>query len=117
MDYLDIPLVLEKGTFHRTEIEAALQRYVALFFCSRKYESHPKLDFGLDLDEHSWMSQQEFLRIQVDEFNRVHRRKMSLMVDGIDPQANDAMVRLSLRQGKNTYRLQMSLGSLQGNGA
>ncbi len=113
MDYLDIPLVLEKGTFHRTETEAALQRYVALFFCSRKYESHPALDFGLDLDKHSWMSREEFLRIQVDEFNRVHRGRMSLMVDGIEPQAEDAMVRMSLRQGKKTYRLKMSLGSLQ----
>lgn len=113
MEYLDLPLVMEGGSFRRTERERALERYVACFFASRKYEAHPALDFGLDLDEHSWLSSEEYLRVQVDEFNRHHRGRMSLMVGGTETRGGATAVGLTLRQGKETFHLSLTMGSLE----
>jgi hypothetical protein len=113
MDYLDLPLVLQGGEFRRTERETALKRYIACFFASRTYEAHPNLAFGLNLDEHSWLSTDEFLRLQVDEFNRYHRGRMSLMIGGTEARGQETSVKLTLRQGKDTFALKLSLGSLE----
>ncbi len=114
MDYLSIPLRLEGGTFKRTAPEEALSRYVALFFSSRKYEAHPALDFGMDLDDLAWISTDDYLRVLVDEFNRVHRGSMSLLIEGKETRGGDTLVGLTLRCGRDNYRIRMEIGSIMG---
>ncbi len=114
MDYLDLPLRHETGAFRRAAPEEALSRYVALFFAARKYEADPSLDFGVALDDLSWISSEEYLRVMVDEFNRVHRGSMTLLISGGESQGADRSVALTLRHGRNNYRIRMSMGNLLG---
>jgi hypothetical protein len=114
MDYLDLPLRHETGSFRRTAPEEALNRYVALFFATRKYEADPKLDIGVALDDLSWISSEEYLRVMVDEFNRVHRGSMTLLISGMETQGADRHIVLTLRHGRNNYRIRMTMGSLLG---
>ncbi len=112
MEFLDIPLRLESGSFHRAAPEEALSRYVNLFFCTRKYAALPALDFGTDPDRLAWISADDYLRVLVDEFNRVHRNQLALRVEGQESHAGTAHALLTLRFGRNNYRIRMAMGSL-----
>ena len=114
MDMLDLPLRMDAGGFHRTTPEEALQRYVALFFASRKYGARRELDFGVDLDQLAWISDADYLRALVDEFNRVHRGHLSLLVSGWERQGWETVVALTLRHGRSNYRLRIEMGSISG---
>jgi hypothetical protein len=112
MDFLDLPLGFENGSFRRTSPETVLSRYVALFFATRKYEADPSLDFGMDLDELAWISSEEYLRVMIDEFNRVHRGSMTLLVSGQSGQGADRHVGLTLRHGRSNYMIRLAMGTV-----
>lgn len=112
MDYLDLPLRLEAGTFHRTAPEETLSRYVALFFATRKYEADPSLDFGMNLDDLAWISSEEYLRVMIDEFNRVHRGSMTLLISGQSGQGAERQVGLTLRHGRSNYMIRLAMGTV-----
>ncbi len=112
MDYLDLPVRLEAGTFRRTAPEEALSRYVALFFATRKYEADRALDFGLNLDDLAWISSEEYLRVMIDEFNRVHRGSMTLLISGQSGQGAEHHVGLTLRHGRTNYMIRLAMGTV-----
>jgi hypothetical protein len=111
MEFLDIPLQFENGRFRRSNEDLAYVKYVQLFFASRKYAVSPALDFGMDLDDLAWVTSEEYLRVLVEEFNRVHRGRFSLHVEGQENLAGETKVAFSLRQGQNHHRFKLALGS------
>ena len=114
MEFLDIPLSLIDGKFRRIPADEAYTQYVRLFFASRKYESLAALDFGIDLDDLSWITSEEYLRVLVEEFNRVHNRRFILNIEGLDNRGGESVVSLVLREGSRRSRIRMKMGSFTG---
>jgi hypothetical protein len=114
MDFLDLPLSFENGRFRRAAEETTYVKYVQLFFASRKYEALPALDFGMDLDDLSWITNEEYVRVLVEEFNRVHRGSFSLHIEGQENVAGETKVAFSLRKGREHHRFKLAIGSLNG---
>ena len=111
MDFLDLPLSFQGGKFRRIAADVAYVKYVQLFFASRKYESLAALDYGINPDDLAWVTNEEYVRVLVDEFNRVHRGRFSLHIEGREDSAGETRAVFTLRQGKNNYRFKLALGS------
>ncbi len=103
MEFLDLPLCYENGAFHRADPEKAIYRYVELFFETPSNEVDPGLNFGVDMQKLSWASAHEVVRFKVDEFNRVHRGRMALLIEGVRAVGGRTQVRLSLRFAGRRY--------------
>lgn len=114
MDFLDIPLSFSNGKFRRLPEEQAYLKYVRLFFASRKYEALRALDFGMDLDDLAWVTSEEYVRVLVEEFNRVHRGSLALHIEGQENVGGEMRIAFSLRKGREQHRFQLDLGSLNG---